>query len=158
MGPVISHARASELLVSSRSRFLSSLFREESRVVCGAFVPMPSTRIPMMRQLLDVVGETVELPLPVYFAPAPQRESVQPLVVSEVAEYRLHRGEAPRDHLPADGRIDPHLHPFDAVEYATLEWVDWYNNRRLLTPIGDIPPAERELAYHRQQGESAMAA
>lgn len=46
---------------------------------------------------------------------------------------------------------------FDAVEYATLEWVDWYNNRRLLTPIGDIPPAERELAYHRQQGESAMA-
>ena len=31
---------------------------------------------------------------------------------------------------------------FDAVEYATLEWVDWFNNRRLLEPIGNIPPAE----------------
>lgn len=30
----------------------------------------------------------------------------------------------------------------DAVEYATLEWVDWFNNRRLLEPIGNIPPAE----------------
>ncbi len=46
----------------------------------------------------------------------------------------------------------------EAVEYATLEWVDWYNNRRLLRPIGDIPPAEMELAYHRQYGESATAA
>ncbi len=31
---------------------------------------------------------------------------------------------------------------FEAVEYATLEWVDWFNNRRLLEPIGNIPPAE----------------
>lgn len=30
---------------------------------------------------------------------------------------------------------------FAAVEYATLEWVDWTNNRRLLAPIGNIPPA-----------------
>jgi hypothetical protein len=30
----------------------------------------------------------------------------------------------------------------EAAEYATLEWVDWFNNRRLLGPIGDIPPAE----------------
>jgi putative transposase len=33
---------------------------------------------------------------------------------------------------------------FEAVEYATLEWVDWFNNRRLLEPIGNIPPAEAE--------------
>ncbi|MAN58017.1 MAG: hypothetical protein CMI50_16370, partial [Paracoccus sp.] len=32
---------------------------------------------------------------------------------------------------------------FEAVEYATLEWVDWFNNRRLLEPIGNIPPAWR---------------
>src|SRR5262249_36504684 len=32
----------------------------------------------------------------------------------------------------------------DAVEYATLEWVDWFNNRRLLEPIGYVPPAEFE--------------
>ena len=30
----------------------------------------------------------------------------------------------------------------EEVEYATLEWVDWFNNRRLLEPIGDVPPAE----------------
>jgi transposase InsO family protein len=46
----------------------------------------------------------------------------------------------------------------DAVEYATLEWVDWFNHRRLLEPIGNIPPAELEQAYYRQLGESAMAA
>ncbi len=46
----------------------------------------------------------------------------------------------------------------DEVECATLEWVDWFNHRRLLRPIGDIPPVEREQAYHRQQRESAIAA
>jgi putative transposase len=46
----------------------------------------------------------------------------------------------------------------DEVEYATLEWVDWFNNRRLLEPIGNIPPVELEMAYYRQQEESAIAA
>jgi transposase InsO family protein len=36
----------------------------------------------------------------------------------------------------------------DAVEYATLEWVDWLNNRRLLESIGHVPPAEYEQAYN----------
>ena len=39
----------------------------------------------------------------------------------------------------------------DAVEYATLEWVDWFNHRRLLEPIGNIPPAELEASYHIQR-------
>ena len=46
----------------------------------------------------------------------------------------------------------------DAVEYATLEWVDWFNNRRLLEPIGNMPPAEFEVAYYRQHEESAAVA
>ncbi len=46
----------------------------------------------------------------------------------------------------------------DEVEFATLEWVDWFNNRRLLEPIGNIPPAEFEMAYYRQIKESAEAA
>jgi transposase InsO family protein len=46
----------------------------------------------------------------------------------------------------------------DAVEYATLEWVDWFNNRRLLEPIGNIPPAALEAAYYRQRDESARVA
>jgi putative transposase len=37
----------------------------------------------------------------------------------------------------------------DAVELATLEWVDWYNNRRLYEAIGDIPPAEAEANHYR---------
>jgi transposase InsO family protein len=36
----------------------------------------------------------------------------------------------------------------EAVEFATLEWVDWYNNRRLLSSIGNVPPAEAEAAYY----------
>jgi putative transposase len=39
----------------------------------------------------------------------------------------------------------------DNVEYATLEWVDWFNNRRLFGPIGDVPPIEFEEAYYRQR-------
>jgi len=46
----------------------------------------------------------------------------------------------------------------EAVELATLEWVDWFNHRRLLEPIGNIPPAEAEVSYYQQLTESAMAA
>src|SRR3954471_24242313 len=47
---------------------------------------------------------------------------------------------------------------FEAVEFATLEWVDWFNNRRLLEPIGNIPPAEAEQRYYAMLDEPAMAA
>ena len=36
----------------------------------------------------------------------------------------------------------------EAVELATLTWVDWFNTRRLLEPIGYVPPAEYEAAYY----------
>ncbi|WAT16338.1 IS3 family transposase [Xanthomonas fragariae] len=44
------------------------------------------------------------------------------------------------------------------VELATLDWVDWYNHKRLLGSIGNIPPAEAEEAYYRQQAGYAKAA
>jgi len=47
---------------------------------------------------------------------------------------------------------------FEAVEYATLEWVDWFNNRRLLEPIGNIPPAEAEARYYATLDDAPMAA
>ncbi len=47
---------------------------------------------------------------------------------------------------------------FEAVEYATLEWVDWFNNRRLLEPIGNIPPAEAEQRYHDTVSAQKLAA
>ena len=47
---------------------------------------------------------------------------------------------------------------FEAVEFATLEWVDWFNNRRLLEPIGNIPPAEAEQIYYATLDNFEMAA
>ena len=47
---------------------------------------------------------------------------------------------------------------FDEVEYATLDWVDWFNHRRLLESVGDRPPAEFEQQYYEQIDESAMVA
>jgi len=44
------------------------------------------------------------------------------------------------------------------VEYATLDWVDWFNNRRLLEPIGNIPPAEAEANSYATLERSDMAA
>lgn len=46
----------------------------------------------------------------------------------------------------------------EAVEFATLEWVDWFNNRRLLEPIGNIPPAEAEERYYAMLDAPAVAA
>jgi len=46
----------------------------------------------------------------------------------------------------------------EAVEYATLEWVSWFNTRRLLEPIGNIPPAEFEMAYYTGQQGLAVGA
>ena len=47
---------------------------------------------------------------------------------------------------------------FEAVEFATLEWVDWFNNRRLLEPIGNVPPAEAEARYYAQDEALPLAA
>ena len=47
---------------------------------------------------------------------------------------------------------------FEAVEYATLEWVDWFNHRRLLEPIGNIPPAEAEERFYANLEEQRAAA
>jgi len=47
---------------------------------------------------------------------------------------------------------------FEAVEFATLEWVDWFNKRRLFGPIGNIPPAEAEATYYAQLAMTRIAA
>ena len=47
---------------------------------------------------------------------------------------------------------------FDAVEYAALEWVDWFNTRRPLEPIGNIPPAEAKANFHAALETETMAA
>ena len=44
------------------------------------------------------------------------------------------------------------------IEFATMEWVDWFNHRRLLEPLGDVPPAEFEARYHQQLEGLAAAA
>lgn len=62
----------------------------------------------------------------------------------------LYKTEVIRHQRPWRGLAD--------VEWATLEWVDWFNHHRLLEPIGYVPPAEYEMAYYRQLEESAKAA
>ena len=44
----------------------------------------------------------------------------------------------------------------EEVEFATLEWVDWFNNRRLLEPLGHVPPAEFEAMYYERKESPAM--
>ena len=46
----------------------------------------------------------------------------------------------------------------EAVAFATLEWVDRFNNRRLLEPIGNVPPAKAEAAYYAQMDDVDEAA
>jgi transposase InsO family protein len=46
----------------------------------------------------------------------------------------------------------------EGVEFATLNWVDWFNTRRLLEPIGYVPPAEYEARYYEQQRDAATIA
>ncbi|HEY0120899.1 MAG TPA: IS3 family transposase [Rhizobium sp.] len=46
----------------------------------------------------------------------------------------------------------------EAVEFATLEWVDWFNHRRILEPIGNVPPAEAEAQYYAQLEAMPIAA
>ena len=61
----------------------------------------------------------------------------------------LYKTELVRRHGPWRG--------IDEVEYATLEWVDWFNHRRLLGPIGYVPPAEFEAAFRREEDPSSSA-
>jgi putative transposase len=46
----------------------------------------------------------------------------------------------------------------EQVEFATLTWIDWFNHRRLLAPLGHVPPVEYEAAYYRQRATPAMEA
>ena len=49
-------------------------------------------------------------------------------------------------------------HSLEGVEFAALEWVDWFNNRRLLSSIGNMPPAEAKAAYYASLEELCIAA
>jgi putative transposase len=46
----------------------------------------------------------------------------------------------------------------EEVEFATLTWVDWFNNRRLFEPTGNVPPREKEIEYYQKLQGSALAA
>jgi putative transposase len=53
---------------------------------------------------------------------------------------------------------DRRFAPYTRAAPATLEWVDWFNNRRLLVPIGNIPPVEAEQRYYATLDEQKLAA
>jgi putative transposase len=56
---------------------------------------------------------------------------------------------------PGEGLVH-HSDRGTPVELAVLEWVDWFNNRRLLEPLGYIPPAEFEAAHYAKQSNPAL--
>ena len=74
-------------------------------------LPPASTGIAMMCEFLDIVDKAVELPLRIDFGSAAQGKAIEPLVVSKIAEHRLHRREAPAVEQPSLWRIDAFLHP-----------------------------------------------
>src|SRR5688572_24529571 len=76
-----------------------------------------------------------------------------PLSKSEVVVKRSGRSS----YLTALRRRGP-WRTLEAVEFATLEWIDWFNNRSLLEPIGNILPAEAEARYYAQAEDIAMLA
>ena len=55
-----------------------------------------------------------------------------------------------------DFRFGERLEDVDHVEFATLAWVDWYNGRRLLEPLGHVPPVEYEAAYYGREATSTV--
>ena len=80
------------------------------------------------------------------------RKVVRKVLRSGATEFSYERKVQPKP------KIGPIKDALDAVEYATLKWVDWYNNRRLLEPIGNIPPAGTEAVYFASLKETAIAA
>ena len=82
--------------------------------------------------------------------------SSPPSVVSATARQRYHRDD--QRSLQSEPSIGVDLAQVEAIEFATLEWVDWFNDRRLLEPIGNIPPAEAEERYYAMLEQPAMAA
>ena len=83
------------------------------------------------------------------------------------------RSNDPGDHLKAQNALAETINGRDEaevihrrrswrtmgeVEWETLKWVDWFNNRRLLGPIGNIPPAEAEEKYYARKADLDMVA
>ena len=73
-----------------------------------------------MRQLLDVVHQGVQLPLAVHLGLAAQREAVELLVVTQIGEHRLHRGEAPAVFGAALCAVDALLHLLGVNVFAEM--------------------------------------
>ena len=90
------------------------------------------------RHARDRRGQVAEIPRPAPFARG-----------GEVEELRA------RFAIELDAFV---VLALEAVEFATLEWVDWFNNRRLLEPIGNLPPGEAEAAYYAQLELTRVAA
>lgn len=112
-----------------------------------------SSGIPMMGQLLDVMSEAIELPLPLHLAVASQGEAIKSLVSSQVAEHRLHGGKAPSDHLPAELRIDPRLHPV-GVSFVSLAFAleeRYLPGLRLLGHAQTLEGLGADMARNRAQ-------
>jgi hypothetical protein len=80
---------------------------------------LASTVTPV-RQLLDVVHQTVQLPLRAHLVPSPKREAAQPLVMPQIGKHRLDRADALAVQLPPPRAVDGALHQLDGLIRAGL--------------------------------------
>ena len=112
-----------------------------STAICNHSWWAPSVEKGFQR-LHEVVGEFTNVALSIVAVSSTTGGSVGDSYDNALAEtiYGLYKAEVIHRRGP--------WRSFEAVEYATLEWVDWFNNRPLLEPIGNIPPAEAEERYY----------
>jgi hypothetical protein len=69
----------------------------------------------MVRQLFNIMHQTIQLPLPVHLRLSAQRKAVQSLVAAQIAKHWFHRRKATRDYSPPHVGIDFHLHSVDMI-------------------------------------------
>jgi hypothetical protein len=101
----------------------------------------------MIGQLLDIVGQAIQLPLPIHLGATPPREAIQPFVVAQVTEHRLHRGKTPGNHLATQLRVDLRLHPV-GVTFVSLAFALEERYLPGLRLLGRAQTLDSECAWH----------
>ena len=100
------------------------------------------SRIAMIRQLLNIMHQAVQLPLPIHLGFSTQRKAVQALIAAQVAEHRFHCRKAARDHQSTGIGIDFLLHPLDMI----LLFIAFSLQERNLSCFGFLGGAQTFIA------------
>ena len=114
--------------------------------------PFPLLRVPVMRQFLDVVYQTVELPLRIHFLPPSQGKALELFVVPQIAEHGLHGGKATAIADATFGTVDGLFHPLGVEERRGL--MLW---KKATCRVGVLSGVRRHLSRWVQGTQSCFA-